>query len=127
MGCGDALVREVGRGWAARGMRPAWSPLGSPAHVEPCGHAGSPARLWDKHLPKGLHLSVHSRLLIPELLLMPTGCWPPPLPSLSVPRASPLPSCHGMLALVALGEPLLGEGAQLAAPGWLPGADGVLR
>lgn len=33
--CEDALVRDRGVGL---GMLPAWSTLGSPAHMETCGH-----------------------------------------------------------------------------------------
>lgn len=45
----------------------------------PCRGRGS------EHLPKGLHLFVHSWRLIPELLLMLTGCRSPSLLWLSMP------------------------------------------
>ena len=67
-------------GW---GVLPARSPLRPPAHVELCGPAGDRG---SEQLPKGLHLSVHSWLLIPELLLMLTGCQSPSLLWLSMPR-----------------------------------------
>lgn len=71
-------------GW---GMLPAQSPLHPPAHVDLCGPAGSPAGdRGSEHLPKGLHLSIHSWLLIPELLQMLTGCQSPSLLWLSMPR-----------------------------------------
>lgn len=70
-------------GW---GMLPAQSPLHPPAHMEPCGPAGSPAGdRGSEHLPKGLHLFVHSWRLNPELLLMLTRCQSPSLLWLSMP------------------------------------------